>query len=142
MAMTSGKQGEINVTPLIDVLLVLLIIFMVILPTKSVGLASNIPAPPPPDNGAPPPPPRDIFIQVNKDHTLEMNTKPVQWTALDEQLRFAVARQPGAVLFLSADPSLEFEDVAKVLDAAHGAGVRQVAVTHLIAQDLKAQRTN
>lgn len=141
MAMTSGKQGEINVTPLIDVLLVLLIIFMVILPTKSVGLASTIPAPPP-DITGPPPPPRDIFIQVHKDHSLEMNTKPVEWTALDDQLRIAVARQPGAVLFLSADPSLEFEDVAKVLDTAHGAGVRQVAVTHMVPPDLKAQRIN
>ena len=62
MAMTNGKQGEINVTPLIDVLLVLLIIFMVITPQHSTGLDANVP--PPADSNQPPPPPREIVVSV------------------------------------------------------------------------------
>jgi biopolymer transport protein ExbD len=127
MAMTTGKQGEINVTPLIDVLLVLLIIFMVILPQKSNGLDATVP-PPPADSNQPPPPPREIVVNIRADRSLDINTEPVTWDALAERLKQILARRPDGIFFVAGAPTLDFEDIARVLDEARGAGINRVAI--------------
>jgi biopolymer transport protein ExbD len=127
MAMTSGKKAEINVTPMIDVLLVLLIIMMVILPQKPTGLDATVPQPPL-DNNQPPPPPRDIVVSVHPDRTLDINTEPVTWTDLADRLKQTLARRPDGIFYIAAAPSLDFEDVARVLDEARGAGIDRVAL--------------
>ncbi len=125
--MTSGKKAEINVTPMIDVLLVLLIIMMVILPQKPTGLDATVPQPPL-DNNQPPPPPRDIVVSVHPDRTLDINTEPVTWTDLADRLKQTLARRPDGIFYIAAAPSLDFEDVARVLDEARGAGIDRVAL--------------
>jgi len=127
MAMTSGKQGEINVTPLIDVLLVLLIIFMVIIPQHSTGLDANVP-PPPADSNPPPPPPREIVVSVHTDRTLDINTEPVTWDNLADRLRQVLVRRPDGVFFIAGAPSLDFQDIARVLDEARGAGINRIGL--------------
>jgi biopolymer transport protein TolR len=123
--MTTGKQGEINVTPMIDVLLVLIIIFMIIIPQKSEGLLSQVPQPSTQKTKRQS---LDIVVSVGDNRSLSINSESVAWADLDHRLLQISAQRPGGVLFVDGSPKADFEDVARVLDTARGAGIHKVAL--------------
>src|SRR6202165_2894448 len=133
MAMTTGGQGrtsaEMNVTPLIDVLLVLLIICMLIQPIPEVGEKTEIPQSDKSDVTMPAP--TTIVIQIHdagagQTPTLKINEREVSWKDLQSQLKEIYKFRSEKVAFLKGDPEVEFQVVAEVLDITHDAGVDRV----------------
>ncbi len=131
MAMTVGGPGglsaDINVTPFIDILLVLLIIFMVITPLTPHGLEALVPQPPPP-NQKPVDTDRTVVVQVLQSPNggkakLKINQDDVSWDDLANRLTDIFKTRAERVMFVKGDDDVEFQNVAQVIDIARGTQV-------------------
>jgi len=138
MAFSTGGRGpfqaQMNITPLIDVLLVLIIVFMVVQSmTKDKGLQTEIPQPAPEHTNSTPPPDRTVVLQVvwtgkDKQPSLRINQQDVSWAELQPKLIDIYKQRAEKVAFVEGDDDIDFKYVAQVIDVARAAGVERVAL--------------
>jgi biopolymer transport protein TolR len=123
-----GVQSNINMTPMIDILLVLLIIFMAISPVHPKGLEALAPQPPPPNS--PPPPENDtsVVISIDKQHNVKINQEASSWDGLEERLVAIFKLRNQRVVFIKGDPDLDYSYIAQAIDIAHGANIDKVGL--------------
>ena len=123
---TPRASAEMNLTPLIDVLLVLLIIFMTGLNLTQQGV--DVSLPPVEDPSSSPAPPTSVMVEYTGDRRLSINSQPVDLASLEARLRDIFASRRDRTLFVRGDAALRYGEVVTIFDAARGAGVTRVGV--------------
>jgi biopolymer transport protein ExbD len=126
MSLGTRQKAEINVTPMIDVLLVLLIIFMVIVPLASRGLPAAVPETSQTDR---PEERHDLILTVRSGGTVLLNQEVVELADLQQRVEALVKISANQVVFLRGEGGLDFQQVAEVIDLIKGAGLSRIALT-------------
>jgi biopolymer transport protein ExbD len=130
MAMkVGGKKGamsDINITPYIDILLVLLIIFMVITPVRQMDLDVKVPQASQDTGG--PPDPNVIVVSISESFQIAINQEQTTIGNLGAKLREIYSARANKNMFVSASPKLPYGDVVKIIDIAKGAGVGDIGL--------------
>jgi len=120
-------RGDMNVTPLVDVVLVLLLVFMVTAPMMSRGIDVSLPVADQPNI---PPEDRSITVTVNARGTVYVNEKPVALPLLEDQLRGRLQGMSMKVAYLRADEALRYSKVIEIVDIMKHAGVEQIGFVY------------
>jgi biopolymer transport protein TolR len=128
MAVGGSQRGtivELNVVPLIDILLVLLVIFMII-PHHQIGLKAEIPQKAAAPSAAPEP--ELVVVQVLADGSLRINQQTVEWQALRDRLDEVFRVRANRTAFIRGDSAVEFQLIARVIDVMRGVGISSVGL--------------
>lgn len=141
MSMSVGGKGgglnaEPNLTPMIDVLLVLLVIFMLIIPMSRKALDVQLPDPTPQDTDAKPNPDQ-IVLEVLPGGVFAVNKQPKTKAELYPFLKQTYDPRPEKIIFVKGDPQVLYQDVIFAMDAARGAGVKVIGVPPKATPDVE-----
>jgi len=131
----SAALGEINVTPLVDVVLVLLLVFMVTAPMMSRGIDVSLPV----ASVSQEPPEDRLTISVNAEGRIYIGDRAINRVLLEETLRGMMAARPTKVVYLRADERLRYGSVIEVVDLIKRAGVEQIGFVYVLPEE-KAKR--
>ena len=126
---TSGPMADINVTPLVDVMLVLLIIFMITAPVLAHKVEIDLPQASTVISDVKPPPPIDLQIKATGE--MYWNNEPMISAALEPQLRIEARKEPQPELQVDADRNTQYQIVATVLATAKNVGMRKIGFKNI-----------
>jgi biopolymer transport protein TolR len=130
MSMNVGKKkgalSDINITPYIDILLVLLIIFMVITPIRQMDLDVKVPQTSNDTGG--PPDPSVIVVSVGEAAEIAINQERITVANLGPKLQEIYSKRANKNMFVSASAKLPYGDVVRIIDIAKGAGVQDIGL--------------
>lgn len=139
MGIIVGKKGgvmaEMNVVPLIDILLVLIIIFMVITPLTPRGLDALVPQPNPDAQPNEEIISRTIVVSIDAERRIKINQDDTDLRVLGQRLEDIFKTRSERVMFVKGDSTLPFGEVAQIIDIAKGAGIDKIG---LITKELEA----
>lgn len=122
---TDGEMHEINVTPFIDVMLVLLIIFMVAAPLATVDVKVNLPA----SSSQPQPrPEKPVYLSVKADKSMFLGNDPITEDNMVSALETLTEGKKDTTVFFRADKTVDYETMMKVMDTLHQAGYLKIGL--------------
>jgi biopolymer transport protein TolR len=133
---TSSMLGEINVTPLVDVVLVLLLVFMVTAPMMSRGIDVSLPV-----ANQPQIPQEDrVTVSMRADGKLFIGDQVVNIVLLQDRIRELTQGNPAAVVYLRADEGLRYGEVIRVVDIVKRAGIDRIGFVYTLPEEKEKRR--